>query len=228
MKKMKEMRNWRTMVGGLAVVAAATVLLPGCGNKKPVITGLTMATEVEAGKSAVVSCTAEDPDGDTLSYEWNCSRGSFVLDSGPSVRWSAPMASGVDTVSVTVSDGRGGEATKSVATTVLPTTWTVAAWYGPLHAGEYDDWWGTFVAGTRTHGQFSVDSLDINFLLLDDHNFSKWKNSQTYVPLIETDHTPGDSFSDTISASGTYYFVLDNIYSTQEKQGHMYITATTP
>ncbi len=225
---MKKMKNWRTIVGGWAVAAAAALLLPGCGNRKPVITGLTTVAEVQAGSSAVVTCTAEDPDGDTLNYEWNCSQGSFVLDSGPSVRWNAPMASGIDTIVVTVSNSRGGKATRSVTLTVLPTTWTLAGWDGVISAGQYNYWFADVGAGTRIHGSFSVDSLDINFLVLNDRNLTKWLNNQSYVSLLEIDHTPGDSFSDTIPSRGTYDFVLDNRYSSVDKQAHIYVEGTTP
>jgi hypothetical protein len=212
----------------LVVGVLAGLLLQGCGNRNPVITGLTTVAEVEAGKSAVVTCTAEDPDDDTLSYEWSCSRGSFVLDSGPSARWNAPMASGADTISVAVSDGRGGEASKNVTLAVLPTTRTLAACDAVLLAGRYDCWFADIDAGTRIHGSFSVDSLDINFLVLDNRNWTKWLNSQSYVSLLELDHTPGDSFSDTIPSSGRYEFVLDNTYSPIDKQVHIYVEGTTP
>jgi hypothetical protein len=226
---MKTMRNWRTMVGGLAVVAAATVLLPGCGNRKPVITGLTMASQLEAGKSTVVTCTAEDPDGDTLSYEWNCSRGSFISDTGPSVKWKAPMASGTDTVTVKVTDGRGGEASGSVTTSVTPISYNLAAWGGPLPAHNFNAWWASIDANIFVHGSFSSDSSAIRFLMLDSIDFEKWYHSETYSSAIKLDHSFGDSFSLTVNSSRTYYFVLDNRDSNSvNTYGHIYVEGTTP
>jgi hypothetical protein len=138
------------------------------------------------------------------------------------------MASGAETIAVTASDSRGGKATRSVTLSVLPTTWTLAGWGGLISAGQYNCWFADIGAGTRIHGSFSVDSLDISFLVLDDRNWTKWLNSQSYVPLLEFDHTPGDSFSNTIPSSGRYDFVLDNTYSSADKQSHIYVEGTTP
>jgi hypothetical protein len=64
-------------------------------------------------------CVASDPDGDTLYYSWHADEGTF-RNSGESITWIAPQPSGTYTISVTASDGKGGEATDSVTVTVEP------------------------------------------------------------------------------------------------------------
>ncbi len=54
-------------------------------NRDPVITGLTELGQVYGGRSEVVSCTAYDPDGDSLTYYWSCTAGEIDLDSAPTM-----------------------------------------------------------------------------------------------------------------------------------------------
>jgi hypothetical protein len=58
-------------------------------------------------------CIASDRDGDALSYNWSADGGS-ISDAGAAVNWTAPEEVGSYNVTVTVTDGRGGEATKQV------------------------------------------------------------------------------------------------------------------
>jgi hypothetical protein len=41
-------------------------------NNAPTITALDLPSSVEAGNDATFSCTASDPDGDVLTYNWTC------------------------------------------------------------------------------------------------------------------------------------------------------------
>jgi len=65
------------------------------------------------GKSCEIKCVASDPEGDKLSYEWSAS-GITISEEDPSITWTAPVQRGEVTVTVTVSDGSGGIATKSI------------------------------------------------------------------------------------------------------------------
>lgn len=58
------------------------------------------------GEQAELTCLAEDPDDDPLSYIWAASSGSLVAGSGP----SAAITAGAESIGVTCSvvDGRGG------------------------------------------------------------------------------------------------------------------------
>lgn len=69
--------------------------------------------KVLKGKSCSIVCNVSDPDGDELSYTWSTARGS-IQGSGAEVEWTAPNDTGKFTVMVTVSDGKGGVASKAV------------------------------------------------------------------------------------------------------------------
>jgi len=60
-----------------------------------------------------VTCTASDPDGDELSYEWTADGGD-ISGTGTVVNWTAPQEIGVCNITVVVKDGYGQEDTKSV------------------------------------------------------------------------------------------------------------------
>ena len=56
-------------------------LLIGCSdfNTEPVITSLTADnTTVSPGGTVLLTCTAEDDNDDSLTYNWECTNGSLV------------------------------------------------------------------------------------------------------------------------------------------------------
>ena len=63
-------------------------------------------------------CTADDPDGDQLTYNWSTSGGTFT-GSGPSLKWAAPDTTGIYIIKCTVDDGHGLQDTSSTVITVL-------------------------------------------------------------------------------------------------------------
>jgi len=81
-------------------------------NHAPVISSLTAdPSSVDINESTTITCTASDQDGDTLTYTWTKTGGTFEgSTSGPSVTWRAPSTEGNYTVGCEVSDG---EATDS-------------------------------------------------------------------------------------------------------------------
>ena len=87
-------------------------------NRVPVITALTRAPEgaVTSSQTVTLTVTANDPDGDDLSYAWGASAGSLNQTSGSSVVWTAPASSsGTAQVTVTVSDSGGAQSSQTIS-----------------------------------------------------------------------------------------------------------------
>jgi outer membrane protein OmpA-like peptidoglycan-associated protein len=74
---------------------------------------------VESGQSIALSAPARDPDGDTLTYRWTAPVGTFSTPAAPTTRWTAPADfEGTVPLTVTVNDGKGGQATTTTNVTV--------------------------------------------------------------------------------------------------------------
>lgn len=87
---------------------------PPAGNQPPVITSLIAEPgKVDPGGTSTIICAATDPDGDTLSYTWSVTGGTFSR-AEEVILWKAPEADGEFVISVTVKDGKGGTAGKQV------------------------------------------------------------------------------------------------------------------
>ena len=83
-------------------------------NKQPQITSLIADADWTLPSGTLqVTCTAPDPDGDELSYEWSTSGGD-ISGTGAAVNWTAPEAVGIYDVTVVVTDGHGSSATDSL------------------------------------------------------------------------------------------------------------------
>ncbi|HUU65636.1 MAG TPA: PKD domain-containing protein [Dehalococcoidales bacterium] len=106
------MNRKRYLVITVIVVAAVllAILLDGMlANHLPAITSLEAEPErVLPSGSCQIMCTATDHDGDELSYNWSASGGE-INGEGATVTWTAPHPAGSYNVTVTVTDGRGGE-----------------------------------------------------------------------------------------------------------------------
>lgn len=107
----KLIRGQPKWLAGLIILVLAILLVAGCTppNQPPFISSLTASNErVSPSGSCQVKCVASDPDGDELSYAWSAS--GNVSGEGSTVTWMAPAAPGDYTITVKVTDGRGGEA----------------------------------------------------------------------------------------------------------------------
>ena len=88
-------------------------------NEPPTITSLAAdAAWTTPSGNLQVACNASDPDGHELSYEWSASRGG-ITGTGVSVNWTAPEELGMYDITVVVSDGHGGSATRTVRIGVI-------------------------------------------------------------------------------------------------------------
>lgn len=87
-------------------------------NNPPEITSLAAShSTVFLNERSTLTCTARDPDGDTLTYSWSATGGT-ISGSGQGATWTAPNSIGTYTITCTVSDGRGGTAQRSVSINV--------------------------------------------------------------------------------------------------------------
>jgi DNA-binding beta-propeller fold protein YncE len=123
------LRSLRLWAGGLLVLGLA---LWGCSKKtitapdanSPMIASFTATPKVVGrGETSLLFCSAQDPDGDSLSYSWSTTTGMFLSVGGDSAvkgyaRWKAPDTAASATVTVTASDNRGKNAQKLTAITV--------------------------------------------------------------------------------------------------------------
>jgi len=102
-----------------------TLTLTVAANQPPQISSLVAnPSNILYANSTLITCIANDPDGDVVRYSWSASEGS-ISGVGEKVTWVAPNKGGNFTVAVLVSDGKGGETTGNVMVTVSAVTKTV-------------------------------------------------------------------------------------------------------
>jgi len=132
-------KNGLVTISAVIVAVAVLFLASSCNSQRPVITSLEAGAKwiVPLG-SLLVTCNASDPEGDELSYSWSASGGE-INGEGAIVTWTAPDSAGSYNVTVTVTDGRGGEVTDYVTVSVRanepPTITSLVAdtdWTTPL------------------------------------------------------------------------------------------------
>ena len=109
-----------TVVDGYGASDAATIAIEVIkGNAEPVITNLTTDyTTVSPDGTVLLTCTAEDDDGDILTYSWECTNGSLAPN-GNTATWTAPGDSGTYSISCSVNDGYGASDTATIAIEVV-------------------------------------------------------------------------------------------------------------
>ncbi len=88
-------------------------------NRPPTVKARCEPCIVEVGKSATVTCDANDPDGDQLTYRWTTPTGKLANPADRQTLWTAPMQEGSVPVTCTVNDGKSGTATDTVTIQVI-------------------------------------------------------------------------------------------------------------
>jgi hypothetical protein len=127
-------RLFQGSASGVSIVANQTALValtlqqvdppPPSQNEAPFIDSLvasSTSTSVPAGGSLSLVATAHDPNpGDTLSFAWSSTAGSFSSASEATTSWTAPASSGFQTLTFTVTDSQGLSTSVSLTVYVTP------------------------------------------------------------------------------------------------------------
>jgi hypothetical protein len=102
------------LIGITMASAAVALLVSSCTtvtNRLPTINSLEADVPwITPSGSIQLTCTAWDPDGDGLSYEWSVSDGD-ISGTGAAVVWTAPAVVGMYDITVVVDDGHDGKDT---------------------------------------------------------------------------------------------------------------------
>lgn len=87
-------------------------------NQRPTISSvIAEPTKVASSGTSAITCSANDADGDMLTYAWSATGGT-ITGLGNVVTWKAPDVDGEFIISVTVDDGKGGTVTAEYVITV--------------------------------------------------------------------------------------------------------------
>ena len=114
-----------TVQDGKGGLAQRSVDITVGANQSPVISSLAAdPSGILYGGSTTITCIANDPDGDMISYNWSASEGS-ISGVGNRVTWVAPNKGGNFNITVLLSDGKGGETTGNIMVTVSSLSNTV-------------------------------------------------------------------------------------------------------
>ncbi|QSQ26439.1 kelch-like protein [Pyxidicoccus parkwayensis] len=110
----------------VAIVLQEVSPPPPYGNEAPVIDSLVASTtSVQTGASLSLTATVHDPNaGDTFSLAWTASGGTFSAPTASSTSWTAPASTGVQTLTLTVTDSQGAAVSVSLAVNVVSGTST--------------------------------------------------------------------------------------------------------
>lgn len=87
-------------------------------NHSPAISNFSGPTSLNAGQAGTWTVSASDPDGDTLTYQINWGDGSALSQGQSASFYHAYNTPGTYTITVTVSDGKGGSVQRSVSVTI--------------------------------------------------------------------------------------------------------------
>ncbi|RKG66113.1 kelch-like protein [Corallococcus sp. CA054B] len=117
---------------GVSILANQTTLVaitlqqinppPPFENEAPLIDFVTVyPSTVVAGGTVSLSASAHDPNpGDTLGYAWSATAGTFASPTEPFTSWTAPATTGLQTLTLTVTDSRGLASSALLVVNVLP------------------------------------------------------------------------------------------------------------
>lgn len=92
---------------------------PPAVNHPPTVTARCEPGTVAPGGSATVIATAQDPDGDAITYSWTAASGTLATPNDRQSVWTAPNMAGSYPVTVTVTDAKGATASDTATCQVV-------------------------------------------------------------------------------------------------------------
>jgi len=217
-----------------ALLFTSLMLVSGCSkddsnpaapqNNAPVIQSVTAnPNSVNINQTTTLSCTATDPDNNSLTYTWSSANGGFPGGTnGTNVQWQAPATAGNYIVTVTVSDGDLtdlGTVTvvveppdaflEAVTVVSIPFTdaggtgWDVFPPTGPDLQWNLTDASGNIILSSSTAQDITPQDLPITWRPNDPYQFQSW--SQTlYIRLYDIDPLGSESI-------GAVFFSINGI-----------------
>ena len=117
---------------GITILANQTALVaitlqqvnppPPFDNEAPLIDFVAAnPSTVAAGGTVSLFSSAHDPNpGDTLTYAWSATAGTFASTTERDTTWTAPLSTGIQTLTLTVTDSRGLASSALLVVNVLP------------------------------------------------------------------------------------------------------------
>jgi hypothetical protein len=107
-----------TVTDGRGETVTEQVIIEVRANRKPAIANMAadVAWALPSG-TVQLTCTASDPDGDELTYEWMCDAGD-ISGMGASANWTAPEEVGLYYITVVAKDSHGASDTRTLSATV--------------------------------------------------------------------------------------------------------------
>jgi len=225
MEQMADLKRYLQISVGLSVL-----VLVACKERTgpPVINFTTGDTVVNANDSAIYECEAWDWGLGPVYFHWSCSKGNLAWDSFSLVKWFAPESSGPAVIWVNVTDEDGNSTADSVNLRVAQVKTVLINYSGAVKPGLFRFWQDSLRLGRTVRGSFSVDTNLVSFLILNDTNYRRWVNNQSYEYLVARLFAEEDSFAAAVPNSGIYYFVLDNSYGKMEKVFNLFVEEVTP
>ncbi len=143
------------MCGGRQTASAQVVITVSANaGQEPVITSLTVDRDpVLVGGTAELHATAEDPQGDPITFSWSAALGSVTPGSGGTATYHAPPDPGRETVTCTASDPGGASSSKTLEFTVTAALPEAALDEGLVTPhGVAANGWGDLVVADRGAG----------------------------------------------------------------------------
>lgn len=185
----------------VSVAAAAFI------NQAPVISSITaQRRKLHLGASTEVVCTASDPDGDSLSYQWSAPAGTFG-GGGSRVQWTAPAQPMDVTLTCLVTDGRGGAAVESLRVRVrdlsVTQTGNLVAFY-PFNGSALD------ASGFGNHGTVHGAVLTADRRGVPNSAYA----FDGLTSFIEVPNSPSLSFQQATTIS--YWMKIDRFYNREQ------------